>query len=114
MKLPLEQRLSVPIMRKSGSQGGLDMSDLGERRFGRRVFVRPGVAAGGLGLLAACAPAAPAPSAPAAPAATAPPAAAKPTEPPKPAAAAPTAEPTTVSAAAGATQTTTLKLLGWN
>src|SRR5262245_61905126 len=92
------------------------MSDLSKRTFGRREFVRLGAAAGGLSLLAACAPA---PSAPAAPpaATTAPPpaAAAKPTEAPKPAAApAPTPAPTTVSAASGATQTTTLKLLGWN
>jgi multiple sugar transport system substrate-binding protein len=90
------------------------MSDLDKRTFGRRHFVRLGAAAGGLGLLAACAPSAP----PAAPTTAPPPAAApKPTEAPKPAppaATAPTPVPTTVSAAAGATQTTTLKLLGWN
>ena len=89
--------------------------------FGRRAFVRLGVAAGGLGMLAACAPTPP-------PAATAPPAApapAKPTDAPKPAAAptqpapAPTqpapaaaAKPTVASASTA--QATTLKLLGWN
>src|SRR5712692_8425164 len=92
------------------------MPDLSKRTlFGRRAFVRLGVAAGGLGMLAACAPA---PT----PAATAPPAPAKPTEAPKPAVAttqpAPAATqpaaaaPTAASAAAG--KVTTLKLLGWN
>src|SRR5712692_10305163 len=77
------------------------MPDLSKRTlFGRRAFVRLGVAAGGLGMLAACAPAPP-------PAATAPPVPAKPTDAPKPAVA---ATPTSASAA----QVTTLKLLGWN
>src|SRR5438105_15564015 len=96
------------------------MPDLSKRPlFGRRAFVRLGVAAGGLGMLAACAPAPP-------PTATAPPAPAKPTEAPKPAvattqpapaatqpapAAAAAAAPTAASAAG---QVTTLKLLGWN
>src|SRR5437899_6397596 len=93
------------------------MPDLSKRPlFGRRAFVRLGVAAGGLGMLAACAPAPP-------PTATTPPAPAKPTEAPKPAVAAtqpapaatqpaPAAAPTAASAAAA--QVTTLKLLGWN
>ncbi len=94
------------------------MPDLSQRTFGRRTFVRLGLAAGGIGMLAACTPA-PTPTAPAA--ATAPPATAKPaeapkpTEAPKPAAAAtqPAAAATTAPAAASK-QVTTLKLLGWN
>ena len=59
------------------------MPDLSKRMFGRRTFVRLGVAAGGLGMLAACTPAPPpaptaAPAASAAP--TAAPAAANPTQ----------------------------------
>ena len=89
------------------------MPDLGKRTFGRRAFVRLGVAAGGLGMLAACAPA---PSA--APAATAPPAA-KPTEAPKPTAApnppaATQPEPAAAPQTAAQGQLVTLKLLGWN
>jgi multiple sugar transport system substrate-binding protein len=76
------------------------MSDLSKHTFGRREFVRLGVGAGVLGMLAACAPA---PSAPPAPAPTAKPAAA--TSQPA-AAAAPTA--------ASTGQVTNLKLLGWN
>ena len=96
------------------------MRDQSQRTFGRRVFVRLGLAAGGMGMLVACAPAAPAP---APPATTAPPPAAKPTEPPKPAAAPTTAPPAATTApaaaattapAAAAKPTTTLKLLGWN
>jgi multiple sugar transport system substrate-binding protein len=88
------------------------MPDLSKRTlFGRRAFVRLGVAAGGLGMLAACAPTPP-------PAATAPPAAAKPTEAPKPAAAAtqpaPAAAAKPTVASATTAQVTTLKLLGWN
>src|SRR5438132_7624062 len=94
------------------------MPDLSKRPlFGRRAFVRLGVAAGGLGMLAACAPAPP-------PTATAPPAPAKPTEAPKPAVAttqpAPAATQPAPAAAAAPTaasaagQVTTLKLLGWN
>src|SRR5688572_22049088 len=87
------------------------MPDLSKRSFGRRHFVRLGVAAGGLGMLAACAPPAPPP------AATAPPAPAKPTEPPKPAAAATQSAPAATQPAAAApssAQVATLKLLGWN
>src|SRR5262245_35960435 len=106
-------------MPRSEGKGGLDMRDLSQRTFGRRAFVRLGLAAGSIGILAACAPA-PAPP----PAATAPPALAKPTEAPKPAAttapaaAKPTEAPkpaaTTAPAAAAPANVTTLKLLGWN
>ena len=108
-------------MLRSRGKEGMDMPDLSTRTFGRRTFVRLGVAAGGLGMLAACAPAAPPP-----PAATAPPAAPappKPTDAPKPAAATaapapaatqPAAAATTKPAAAASGQVTTLKLLGWN
>src|SRR5436190_23869830 len=94
-------------MRSSGGsqRRDLDMRDGSQRRSGRRGFVRLGLAAGGVGMLAACTPAAPAPSA------------ANPTEAPKPAAAAtaaPAAAATSAPAAAAAQPTTTLKLLGWN
>lgn len=92
------------------------MPDLGKRTFGRRAFVRLGVAAGGLGVLAACAPSQAPPAATVAPAAPTPQptsAPAKPTEAAKPAA---TTQPAATSApqAAAASQATTLKLLGWN
>jgi multiple sugar transport system substrate-binding protein len=95
------------------------MPDLSNRRLGRRAFVRLGVATGGLGILAACAPA-PSPS-PAATAPAAPPAAQpQPTTAPQPAAttappaaaATPAAQTTPATASGG--QVTTLKLLGWN
>ncbi len=80
------------------------MPDLSTSKLGRRAFVRLGFAAGGVGMLAACAPASP-------PAATAPPAPAKPTDAPKPAVAA--TQPA-AAAPASTAQVTTLKLLGWN
>ncbi|MCC7369642.1 MAG: ABC transporter substrate-binding protein [Chloroflexi bacterium] len=78
----------------------------------RRGFLRVGLSIAGVGLLAACAPAAPATkpaeTKPAAPAATtapaAPAAAAKPTEAPKPAVAAPTAAPAAAAKPAEATK----------
>ena len=89
------------------------MPDPGKRTFGRRAFVRLGVAAGGVGMLAACAP-----SAPSAPATTAPPApqttqASKPAAAPTQAAPAPTAT-TATSGQVASGQVTSLKLLGWN
>jgi multiple sugar transport system substrate-binding protein len=79
------------------------MPNLGTRTFGRRMFVRLGVAAGGLGLLAACAPAP-----------TVAPTPAKPTEAPQPAAAATQPAPTAAPQTGTGGQVTTLKLLGWN
>jgi multiple sugar transport system substrate-binding protein len=89
------------------------MPDLSKRTFGRRTFVRLGVAAGGLGMLAACAPApTPAPAGPAAP--TAAPAAAKPTQASQPAPATQQPAAATAPTSASASQVITLTLKGWN
>src|SRR5260370_33484626 len=98
---------------------GPDMPDPdGRRAFGRRAFVRLGFAAGGLGMLAACAPAPPpAASAPTA-APAAPTAASAPAQPTQaaaqPAAAATQPAPASAPTAATAGQVTTLKLLRWD
>src|SRR5262249_19058070 len=103
---------------------GLDMSDLGERTFGSRAFVRLGVAAGGVGLLAACGPGPAVGAAARAPPARAPPRPATAAAAPPPRAHTPSAPPTpprppnppaaAAQAPAAPSKVSTLKLLGWN